>query len=103
MKNDAQFIQFMTGMYKKQQVNLHMAHHPRSSSSTRNITQLMNHPISSSPIQQQQQYGQISTTKTSTVRPKALSNNQTSSTPRRALDESGSSGNQSHRQICSIQ
>jgi hypothetical protein len=98
MKSDAQFIQFMTEMYKKQQLDLHMTHHPRSSSATRIIPQLMDQPISSSPIQQQQQYGQIRTTKTSTVRPKAPSNNQESSTPRRPLDESGSE-NQYHRQV----
>lgn len=44
MKGDAQFIQFMTEMYKKQQLDLHMTQHPRSSSSTRNISQLMDHP-----------------------------------------------------------
>jgi hypothetical protein len=59
----------------------------------------MDHPISSLPIQQQEQYGQILTTKTSIVRPKAPFNNQTSSTTRRPLDESGSSEKQSHRQV----
>jgi hypothetical protein len=115
MKGDAQFVQYMTELYKKQQLDIHVreptnrrvTHHPCSPSvsstqprqkATRHLPQLMDQPISPSPIQVQPQFGHIRTTKTSTGYSKVQPNSQVSSTPRRPLDESVASEKQSHRQ-----
>jgi hypothetical protein len=107
MKDDVQFMHYMTDVYKKQQLDIqlheqrekNMTHHPRSSSfsspirqqqTTRHLPQLMDNPISSPSIKYQDHNRNNWTSKTSTEHPTAAPYNQTSSTPRRPLEDSGS-------------
>jgi hypothetical protein len=107
MKDDVQFINYMTDVYKKQQLDIqiceqrdkNMTHHPRSSSfsspirqqqTTRHLPQLMDNPISSPSTKYQDHNHHNWISKKSTEHPTAAPHNQTSSTPRRPLEDSGS-------------
>ncbi|CAF1197314.1 unnamed protein product [Rotaria sordida] len=114
VNGDVQFMQFMVEMYKKQQLNDRlneqrndkMTHRSRSSSipssspgslrqQARHLSRLTDKPIALSSIQHQYQLINNQITKTHTditiVPPSLSACNQTSSTPRRPLDESNSS------------
>ncbi|CAF4552080.1 unnamed protein product [Rotaria sp. Silwood2] len=112
MNGDVQFMHFVVETYKKQQLNEQlneqrnkkMTHRSRSSSipspgplqqSARHPSRLTDKPITSSSTQHQYQLINNQMTKTHTditiVPPSLTVCNQTSSTPRRPLDESNSS------------
>ncbi|CAF2928060.1 unnamed protein product [Rotaria sp. Silwood2] len=112
MNGDVQFMHFVVETYKKQQLNEQlneqrnkkMTHRSRSSSipspgplqqSVRHLSRLTDKPITSSSTQHQYQLINNQMTKThtdiTTVPPSLTVCNQTSSTPRRPLDESNSS------------
>ncbi|CAF4428967.1 unnamed protein product, partial [Rotaria sp. Silwood2] len=114
MNDDVHFMPFMIETYKNQQLNVQlneqkndkMTHRSRSSSipssspgplqqQSRHLSRLTDKPIVSSSIQHQYQLINNQITKTHTditiVPPPLSACNQTSSTPRRPLDESNSS------------
>ncbi|CAM4835054.1 unnamed protein product [Rotaria magnacalcarata] len=121
MNSDDRFVRYMTEIYKKHHLNIHMnkqqnttmTHHTRFNTQspsnrqqkTRQLPQLMNHPITFDHIQEihHRHHDQNQTSKTSIIERVTRSspsstNHLVSSTPRQPPEESGSE-NQSQRQI----
>ena len=120
MKNDVQFLQYMTEVYKKQhleqfesqekeEINKQMTHHLHIRARPRHLRHpiaphrppsLMDHMILDSCSQEQQGNEQLNcagTTRSSSDYPNTVKNNHASSTPRRPLDDSSSSEKQPQR------
>jgi len=103
MKDDDQFIQIMTEIFKKKQLefqreqkNNKMNHHPHSSSITlppqdqesmRHLPRLMDQPVMLSDSQQLYNRGHTHQAETISCSTNAPHHNQSISTPRRPLDE----------------
>ncbi|CAF4103110.1 unnamed protein product [Adineta steineri] len=103
MNGDSQFVQYVVGLYKKQQLEKHQhdssnrkENYPSRQQVTHHLPHLMNQPNPASPVQEINQ-NLMYTTKTSIDYPKLKTLNQVSSTPRRTFDESCSPDKQTRQ------